>query len=77
MIKNIFTVILLVATSQSPSFSYANEKKEIVKQIEREKITLETGRPRDPNISRSEFNKQRILRIRELNEQLKKLEIKK
>ena len=75
MIKKIFIAILLVATFQS--FSYASEKSEIIKQIEREKISLETGRPRDPNITRGKFNKQRIAKIRELNEQLKNLGVKK
>jgi Skp family chaperone for outer membrane proteins len=75
MNKKIFIAILLVAASQS--FSHASERSEIIKQIEGEKISLETGRPRDPNIKRSEFNKQRIAKIRELNGKLKKLEAKK
>lgn len=75
MIKKIFIAILLVAASQS--FSRASEKSEIIKQIDREKVYLETGRPRDPNIKRSEFNKQRIAKIRKLNKQLTSIEAKK
>jgi Tat protein secretion system quality control protein TatD with DNase activity len=75
MIKKIFIAILLVAASQS--FSHASEKSEIIKQIDREKVYLETGRPRDPNITRSDFNKQCIQRICKLNKQLTSIEAKK
>lgn len=75
MIKKILTIVLLALTLQS--YSHANEKGKIIKQIEGEKIALETGRPRNPNTKRSEFNKQRIANIRELNEQLKNLGVKK
>ncbi|NDB57731.1 hypothetical protein EB001_04735 [bacterium] len=75
MIKKIFVAILLVIASQS--LTHANEKGKIIKQIEGEKIALETGRPRNPNIKRGEFNKQRIAKIREMNGRLAKIESRK
>lgn len=75
MIKNILLSILLLIASQS--LTQAGEKEEIQAKLKSEKIALETGRPRNPNITRSEYNKQRIAKIRELNGRLAKIEARK
>ncbi len=75
MIKKILLLTLSVVTSQI--LIQAGEKEEIQAKLKSEKIALETGRPRDPNIKRSEFVKQRIAKIRELNGRLAKIESRK
>ncbi len=75
MIKKILLLTLSVVTYQI--LIQAGEKEEIQAKLKSEKIALETGRPRDPNIKRSEFVKQRIAKIRELNGRLAKIESRK
>lgn len=75
MIKKTLIIALFILTSQT--LIQAGEKEEIQAKLKSEKIALETGRPRDPNITRSEYNKQRISKIRELNGRLAKIELRK
>ena len=69
------SIVLLVIFTQT--IFADSEITRLQKSIEAEKIAFETGRPRDPNITRDKFNKERIQRIHELNKRLKKIKAKK
>jgi len=68
-------IVLLVIITQT--IFADSEITKLQKSIEAEKIALETGRPRDPNETYNQFKSERIKRIRELNKQLKKIEVNK